>query len=69
MTKEEKAKLAHEILLIRQDIENLYQMTYSAFVESTNTFGKGMQPIMMESVNISKRLMEIEDKIYREVEE
>jgi hypothetical protein len=68
MSKDEKAKLAEEILQIRQDIEALYQSAYNAFVASTNEFAKMMQPIMRQQIEISKRLIRLEDKVYKEFE-
>ena len=69
MDKEEKAKLANELLTVRQDIEALYQSCYNAFVASTHEFGKMMMPILKDQIEISKRLMRLEDRIYQAFKE
>lgn len=69
MTQEEKAQLASELLKVRQEMGDVYQKSYNAFVEAILTFSNILKPILAEQMDLVRRIARLELAMYKKFKE
>lgn len=67
MTTEEQAKLAKDILVLREQIDLLYSGPYTCFVQSVHNLSLMLAPYIRQQQALAHKLEELEAKLNYEL--